>query len=534
MESGHHDRAFIARRRDADVPLHAAEVDLAEGPPLPCGSLWRCAAGDTTTAANDGAYQPESILERVTSATGIGAAAAQPLTRAQRNTFLATFLGWTLDAFDFFLVTFVVVQLAKDFKHTIPQVAFAITVTLMLRPLGAFIFGYFADKYGRRVPLMVDIAFYSLIELLTAFSPNFTVFIILRALYGIGMGGEWGVGSALAMENLPPERRGFFSGVLQEGYALGFLLAGGVFFAMSHFFPQHTWRAMFVVGVLPALLVLFIRAHVPESPAWIAQRAMKRIAGPTPVQGYAIGLLVAGALFYLVLAFAPAYTWLALIIALAIVAFSIVLFTKSGEGPKSWPLFLYAVLLMASFNFMSHGTQDLYPTFLQKQHGFDSGKVFLINSIANIGAIIGGMLFGALSQRVGRRVAITVAAVLGVCMIPIWAFSPTLVLLALGGFLMQFMVQGAWGIIPAHLNELSPADARGTFPGFVYQFGNFLSAGAAQIEAQFATTRFKLPNGGANYAHAMATIAVIVFVAVIFFTLIGKEARNVAFAPASP
>jgi len=189
-------------------------------------------------------------------------------------------------------------------------------------------------------------------------------------------------------------------------------------------------------------------------------------------------------------------------------------------------------VLMASFNFMSHGTQDLYPTFLQKQHGFDSGKVFLINSIANIGAIVGGMLFGAFSQRIGRRMAIVVAAILGICMIPLWAFSPTIVLLAIGGFLMQFMVQGAWGIIPAHLNELSPAESRGTFPGFVYQFGNFLSAGAAQIEAQFATTRFRLANGSADYAHAMAIIAVIVFVAVIFFTLIGKEARNVVFAAA--
>ena len=457
-------------------------------------------------------------------------AASRPLTRAERNTFIASFLGWTLDAFDFFLVTFVIVQLAKDFRHTIPQVAFAITVTLMLRPVGAFIFGYFADKYGRRVPLMVDIAFYSVIELLTAFSPNFTIFIILRALYGIAMGGEWGVGSALAMENLPAERRGVFSGILQEGYALGFLLAGGVFFAMSHFFPQHTWRAMFVVGVLPALLVLFIRAHVPESAAWLAQRAKNIVHQRTPIQGYAVGLLAAGALFYSVLTFAPAYTWLALIIALAIVAVSILLFTKSAEAPGNWPLFLYAVLLMASFNFMSHGTQDLYPTFLQKQHGFDSGKVFAINSIANIGAILGGILFGALSQRFGRRLAIVAAAILGIFMIPIWAFSPTLALLAAGGFLMQFMVQGAWGVIPAHLNELSPAEARGTFPGFVYQFGNFLSAGAAQIEAQFATTRFRLANGTADYAHAMALIAVIVFAAVIFFTLIGKESRHAVFS----
>lgn len=457
--------------------------------------------------------------------------AAAPLTRAQRNTFIASFLGWTLDAFDFFLVTFVILQLAKDFHRAIPQVAFAITVTLMLRPVGAFIFGYFADRYGRRIPLMVDIAFYSIIELATAFSPNFTVFILLRALYGIGMGGEWGVGSALAMENLPAQRRGLFSGILQEGYALGFLLAGAVFFAMSHFYPEHTWRAMFVVGVLPALLILFIRAHVPESAVWLAERAKGAVRTGSAIQGYAIGFLVAGAIFYGVFTFAPRYTWLGLVAALAVIALSIALFTKSAEGKRAnWPLFVYAVLLMASFNFMSHGTQDLYPTFLQKQHGFDSGKVFAINTIANIGAIFGGILFGALSQHFGRRRAIVAAALLGIVMIPLWVFSPTLALLAAGGFLMQFMVQGAWGIIPAHLNELSPAGARGTFPGFVYQFGNFLSAGAAQIEAQFATTRFALPNGTADYGRAMAIIALVVFAGVIVLTLLGKEARYLQFA----
>ena len=458
--------------------------------------------------------------------------AARSLSVEQRKTFVASFLGWTLDAFDFFLVTFVLAQLAKDFAHTIPQVAFAITVTLMLRPVGAYLFGHFADKYGRKVPLMVDIALYSALELLTAFSPNFTIFIILRALYGIAMGGEWGVGSALAMENLPPERRGLFSGILQEGYAVGFLLAGGVFFLMSHFFPEHTWRAMFVVGVLPALLIFYIRAHVPESPAWLAERA-KVLAARTgsAIRGYAVTLLAAGAVFYLTFSFAPAFLWYGSAAAVLILVAGFAYFTSrspAGERPN-WPLFLYAVVLMAAFNFMSHGTQDLYPTFLQKQHGFGPGSVFTINTIANIGAIFGGILFGSLSQRFGRRIAIVAAAALGICMIPLWVFSSTLVMLALGGFLMQFMVQGAWGIIPAHLNELAPAGSRGTFPGFVYQFGNFLSAGAAAMEAQFATTKFALPGGGADYARAMAVIAVIVFAAVIVLTLLGREARGAEF-----
>ncbi len=452
-------------------------------------------------------------------------AAAAGLTGEQRNTFIASFLGWTLDAFDFFLVTFVLVQLSKDFAHPVRQIAFAITVTLMLRPVGALIFGYFADKYGRRLPLMIDIALFSVIELLTAFSPNLTVFIILRALYGVAMGGEWGVGSALAMEVLPAEKRGLFSGILQEGYALGFLLAGGVFFAMSHFFPAHTWRPMFVVGVLPAFLIFFIRSRVPESAAWLAEKAAgaTRRAGMA-IQSYAFTLLLAGAIFYCTLSFAPVYLWYGVAVAVIVVVAGFL--RQKGERM----LFLYAVLLMAAFNFMSHGTQDLYPTFLQKQHGFIPQQVFLVNTIANIGAISGGIIFGALSQRIGRRMAIVLAAALGAFMIPVWVFSHTLAMLALGGFLMQFMVQGAWGVIPAHLNELSPPGARGTFPGFVYQYGNFLSAGAAQLEAQFAETRYALPGHGADYAHAMAVIAVGVFAAVIVFTLLGREARTAQFA----
>ncbi|MDQ2919677.1 MAG: MFS transporter, partial [Verrucomicrobiota bacterium] len=395
------------------------------------------------------------------------------LTHAQRSTFIASFMGWTLDAFDFFLVTFVIVQLAKDFQHTVAQVLFAVTVTLMLRPVGALIFGFFADRYGRKVPLMVDIALFSAIELATAFSPNLTVFILLRAVYGIAMGGEWGLGSALAMETLPAEKRGLFSGILQEGYALGFLLAGAAFFAMSHFFPEHTWRAMFVIGVLPALIVFFIRKHVPESPAWLADRAKPLAAkAGTAIHGYALTLLAAGAIFYFTFSFAPSLIWAALAVAVLVIVAGMIFFTaRAGDQRPNWKLFLYAVFLMAAFNFMSHGTQDLYPTFLQSQHGFKPQNVFFINTIANVGAIFGGILFGALSQRMGRRRAIVTAAFLGILMIPLWVFSNSLAMLAAGGFLMQFMVQGAWGVIPAHINELSPPQLRGFFPGFAYQIG---------------------------------------------------------------
>ncbi|MBV9271799.1 MAG: MFS transporter [Candidatus Eremiobacteraeota bacterium] len=396
------------------------------------------------------------------------------LTRDQRNTFIAAFLGWTLDAFDFFLLIVVVPHIAKDFGRSVAEIAFAVTLTLLMRPVGALLFGYFADRYGRRIPLMVDVALFSVIELLTAFSPNFTVLLVLRAIFGIAMGGEWGLGAAITMETLPAQSRGFFSGMLQEGYAVGNLLAG---LALALLYDSIGWRGMFVVGVLPAVLIFFIRSRVPESPAWLASRT-------TTMSERAAGIFQA----------------------------------IRGRGAV---LFVYVVILMAAFNFMSHGSQDLYPTFLAKQRGFDPHFVGLVNTIASIGAIAGGISFGWLSQRFGRRAMIITASAIGLVSVPLWAFAPTTVLLALGGFIMQFMVQGAWGIIPAHLNEISPASARGTFPGFTYQLGNALSAGALQIEATIAQTRFSLSNGQANYAEAMSVILSGVFVAVILLTAVG-------------
>lgn len=408
------------------------------------------------------------------------------MTSAQKRTFLASFLGWTLDAFDFFLVIVTVPHIAKDFHTGVRDVAVAVTITLMLRPLGALIFGWFADKYGRRLPLMIDVGLYSVLELATAFAPNLTVFIILRALYGVAMGGEWGLGAALAMESLPAARRGLFSGILQEGYAVGYLLAAIV---LAVLYVHIGWRGMFVIGVLPALLIFFIRTGVPESPAWLAGNAERLASGVHP-------LLQA-------------------------------IRTR-------WPLFLYAILFMAAFNYMSHGTQDLYPTFLTLQHGFSPALVGTLTAIMNVGAIAGGVLFGWLSQRWGRRNMIVVCALLGIAFIPLWAFSHTAVMLGAGGFLMQIAVQGAWGIIPAHLNEISPGEARGTFPGFTYQLGNLISANALQLESAFAAQKFPLASGHPDYAKAMAVVALVVFVAILILTGAGyfvtPEHRERAFA----
>jgi len=401
------------------------------------------------------------------------------LTRDQRNTFIACFLGWTLDAFDFFLLTLVLVPVASEFGRSIPEVSFAVTLTLLFRPVGAFIFGLLGDKFGRRIPLMIDIIFYSMMELATASAPDFTVFLIFRALFGIGMGGEWGLGASLAMESLPTQARGLFSGILQQGYACGFLLAALVYWII---FPIFGWRGLFIVGALPALLVIYVRARVPESPVWERHRSERKE-----------------------------------------IPFSLWKFVQ-----KHVVLFVYAVLLMTAFNYMSHGTQDLYPTFLETQRGFNVGQRSAVMMVYALGAICGGAVVGFLSQSWGRRRCIILAATCGILLIPAWILSPSTILLILGGFLMQFMVQGAWGVVPVHLNELSPPEARGTFPGFAYQLGNALAAFALQQQASLAE-HFRTPNGQPNYALTMALVEGVVFLVIIVLALIGREEHGREF-----
>jgi SHS family lactate transporter-like MFS transporter len=391
-------------------------------------------------------------------------------TNQQRNVVIASFLGWTLDAFDFFLLVFVLKDIAQEFGAPIPDVTFAILLTLAMRPLGAFLFGRAADRWGRRPTLMADVLLYSILEFASGFSPNLTVLLVLRALYGVAMGGEWGVGASLTMESIPPHARGFVSGLLQSGYPTGYFIASIVYGLL---FPIIGWRGMFMVGVLPALLVLYIRRHVPESPSW-EPGAAARSSTMSVVRSH-------------------------------------------------WRLGIYAVLLMTAFNFFSHGTQDLYPTFLQVQHGLSPHTVGIIAAVYNVGAIVGGIVCGTLSERIGRRRMIVIAALLSLPILPLWAFSAEPVLLALGAFLMQVAVQGAWGVIPAHLNELSPNEARGTFPGFVYQLGNLLASANATIQADLAV------HFDGNYGLALAIVAGSVAVIIAVLTSFGVEAKGVAF-----
>jgi MFS transporter, SHS family, lactate transporter len=396
--------------------------------------------------------------------------------REQKHVVAASFLGWSLDAFDFFLLVFVLKDIAAEFQVDITYVTLALLLTLAMRPFGAFLFGRAADRWGRRPTLMVNILLYSILEFASGFAPSLTVLIILRALYGVAMGGEWGVGASLTMESIPPHARGFVSGLLQSGYPTGYFMASIVYGVL---FPYIGWRGMFMVGVIPALLVFYIRRTVPESPSWSKEAAVER--------GGTLEVL-----------------------------------------KSHWKLGIYAVLLMTAFNFFSHGTQDIYPTFLQVQHKFTPHVVSIIAVVYNIGAICGGILFGTLSERFGRRRCIVIAALLTLPVIPLWAFSSGPVMLAIGAFLMQFTVQGAWGVIPVHLNELSPDAARGTFPGFVYQLGNLLASVNATLQTSIAE------HFGGNYGLALAIVAGTVAIVIAVLTAAGTEAKGVVFTKAKP
>jgi SHS family lactate transporter-like MFS transporter len=397
------------------------------------------------------------------------------LNREQWSALVASFLGWTLDAFDFFLLTFVLTDIAKEFSTGVPAVAEAIGLTLAMRPIGAFVFGLLAERFGRKPVLMFDIVFYSAMALATAFSTSIGMLLILRALFGIGMGGEWGLGASLALETVPPKARGLVSGILQQGYAAGYLLAAVLYWTL---YDRLGWRGMFVVGVAPALLVLYLRISVKESPVWETVQETR-------------GNFV----------------------------------TSMRESMRGrWPLFVFVVVLMACFNAMSHGSQDLFPTLLKAQHHFGPRAVGAISVCANLGAIAGGVTFGALSETLGRRRTIVIAALLVLPLVWIYAVVGQPVLLSAGAFAVQFMVQGAFAMVPVHLSELSPEGTRGTFPGFTYQLGNLLVSQNQTLQARFAV------NHGNNYGLAITLVTAGAALLLALVAWLGPERKGVAFA----
>jgi SHS family lactate transporter-like MFS transporter len=386
-----------------------------------------------------------------------------------RAALAASFLGWTLDAFDYFLVVMCLTAIGREFHKSDEQVAIATWVTLAFRPVGAFLFGLLADRYGRRLPLMIDLVFYSVIEVLSGLAPSFTTFLVLRALFGVGMGGEWGVGASLALEKVPAKWRGVLSGLLQQGYALGFLLAS---VAYNFVFPKYGWRPLFFIGGLPALLAIFVRARVKESEVWQRKRSS---------------------------------SWSELRAAIF----------------AEWPLLVYLMFFMMAMNLAAHGTQDMYPTFLLRERGLTVSARSFATAVSMAGAIVGGTLFGLLSDRFGRRRSMIAAFCGAILAIPLWAHTSEFAWIVLGAFVMQFMVQGAWGVAPAHLTELSPDSVRGFLPGFGYQMGVLLASPVNYVEAAVARH--------ASYETAMSVMAAVFFVMAIVAAALGKERRGARF-----
>ncbi len=406
------------------------------------------------------------------------------LTRPQRNAFLASFLSWSLDALDFFLLILCMPAIAGEFHVPGSAVAEAVFLTLAFRPLGALIFGALADRFGRKPTLILNIVCYSVAELSCAFAPSLHSLLILRALFGIAMGGVWGVGAALTFETLPKEGRGVFSGILQEGYAIGYLLAAGLFGLL---FGWIGWRGLFIVGAAPLLLVPFVRSAVDESPVWLAAQVEKQRRKAAGVSAPGRWAEIRGLFTYM-------------------------------------PTFLFLILLMTAFTSFSHGTQDMYPTFLQKGMHFTSNTTGLIAVIYNVGSLCGGFLFGSLSERWGRKRAIITAALLALPVIPLFAFGGSPLWLGVGAFLMQFMVQGAWGVVPAYLSELSPGPVRAVFPGLAYQLGNLLTSRNLVLQTSIAERL-------GSYSPVLAGTVMIVAVVLATVTAFGRESRGVELGP---
>jgi SHS family lactate transporter-like MFS transporter len=411
--------------------------------------------------------------------TGNGNVAARAALAPTRGWHLAVtsgILGWILDAFDFFVVIFLFDALAARFRVSKADIVYTLTLTLAMRPVGALVFGSLADRFGRKWPLVICVLYFSAMTVLSGLSVNFAMFATMRALYGLGMGGYWGIGASYAMESAPPRLRGILSGLMQSGYPIGYLVAA---VAMQTVTVRLGWRSAFFIGAPVAVAIAILASLAPESDAWRTQRAAS----------------------------------------MKVIFRSLLSHTR---------IFFYLLALMAVMLCLSHGTQDLYPDFLKSLPGVARRTVAGMNILYgipvlyNVAAILGSLVFGFLSEKIGRRYSIMVALAASLVSIPAWAFGGTVLALTLGSCAMQAGVQGAWGVIPAHINELSPPSVRGLFPGFVYQLGFLIASPATMVE-------LKLRNA-LGYSWALTTFEGAVIAALIFLCYFGPEARGKDFS----
>ncbi|PRT54663.1 Carboxylic acid transporter [Wickerhamiella sorbophila] len=402
------------------------------------------------------------------------------------------FFGWTWDAFDFFSVSIVVPNIAKSLDRTVAQISWGITVVLMLRSVGAVIFGLAADKWGRKWPFIINCLVFIALELGTGFVQTYPQFLAVRALFGIAMGGMFGNCASTALDDCPPQAKGLISGLLQQGYAFGYLLVVIFNRAIADNSP-HGWRALFWFGAGPPVLIIIWRLCLPENDAFLEHKRRREVEGDAAVT-----------------------------------------FVRAAkESMKThWLLFIFQVLFMVGMNFMSHGSQDLYPTRLKKQLDFSENAATVTNCVANLGALTGGILFGHLSQFVGRRLTIMICCVIGAALIYPWGFSHQNASINATAFFMQMMVQGAWGVVPIHLMELSPPALRAFASGTSYQLGNLASSAASTIEATIGT-QFPLYDKDGNkipgmydYGKVMAILMGAVFAYTFVVCFLGPERRN--------
>lgn len=416
--------------------------------------------------------------------------ALRSLTKRQWQFVAVGMAGWTWDSFDFFSVSLVASEIAKDLHVSVTDITWGITLVLMLRSVGAVIFGVAADRYGRKWPFIVNCVLFIVLELGTGFVTTYKQFLGVRALFGIAMGGIYGNAAATALEDCPPEARGVISGLLQEGYALGYLLCVVFTRAIADTSP-YGWRALFWFGSGPPVLIIIFRFFLPETDTYIQSKQNAEAQGMEK------------------------HFWLGVKVTFK----------------SYWLMFLYLIVLMAGMNFMSHGSQDLYPTMLKVQLGFSADRSTVTNCVANLGAITGGVIIGHFSNVIGRRLSIMIACILGGALIYPWAFVTNGGINA-GVFFLQFFVQGAWGVIPIHLTELAPPALRSSMVGLAYQLGNLASSASSTIEATIGTTfpikdaQGKIRPGVYNYSLVMAIFIACVFVFVFFVTFLGPENRQ--------
>ncbi|KAH3680311.1 hypothetical protein WICMUC_000378 [Wickerhamomyces mucosus] len=400
--------------------------------------------------------------------------------------FMIGFLAWSFDAFDYFAVSINVSRLALEFNKSITDITWAMTLVLMLRSIGSILIGYFADRYGRKWSLIGNLLILTILQIGIGFVQNFKQFLAIRAIFGIVMGGMFGVASATSLESSPKISRSILSGIFQQGYAFGYLLV----IAFQRAFDQtsKTWRALFWFSSLPPSLIIIWRLLLPENEAFIEQKLHFK------TQNASFGKD----------------------------------FIKIFK--KYWLKMLYMIILMTGISFMSHGSQDLYPTLLTKQLNFSNDESTITNTIANLGAIIGGILFGHFSGLLGRRFAITICCIFGGCLIYPWAFSFKNVGINVSVFFLQFFVQGALGIIPIHLSELSPPEFKVFVSGTAYQLGNLAASASSTIESKIGE-KYPLNSrlheeGVYNYAKVMSIFMGCVFGFILIVIILGPENRN--------